>query len=45
MPHQIVSRNKWLAEHKALARQGEEAFTKERDALSKSDAGCRGVKI
>ena len=33
MPHQIVSRDEWLAAREALLAK-EKAFTKERDALS-----------
>ena len=44
MPHQIVSRDAWLAARKALLAK-EKAFTKERDALSQERRRLPWVKV
>jgi predicted dithiol-disulfide oxidoreductase (DUF899 family) len=44
MPHQIVSRDEWLAARKALLAK-EKAFTKERDALSQERRRLPWVKV
>jgi predicted dithiol-disulfide oxidoreductase (DUF899 family) len=44
MPHQIVSREEWLAARKALLAR-EKAFTKERDALSQERRRLPWVKV
>jgi predicted dithiol-disulfide oxidoreductase (DUF899 family) len=44
MPHQIVSRDEWLAARKALLTK-EKAFTKERDALSQERRRLPWVKV
>src|SRR5262245_18520375 len=44
MPHQIVSRDEWLAAREALLAR-EKAFTKERDALSQERRRLPWVKV